>query len=214
MPRKELEDGHLGSKLCFSKNSWEIGAGEKIGTIFKNDSSLGERRRLTSVLSDQQIGLKEKDWVQVHPLSWKIKHRVGRKKLLSTSQQLLRGVRTVSTQARKLPGRLNYSHKDPRLATKQGGFELNLSPKCYQIYANNFYHYPNSLQNSSTERKTILQWFQSSPNTSCTTHTCKFTCQLSALHQANGQLIWYIYIYFKKSLTFYCNNIILMVLYI
>ena len=61
MPKKELEDGHLGSKLCFSKNSWEIGAGEKIGTIFKNDSSLGERRRLTSVLSDQQIGLKEKD---------------------------------------------------------------------------------------------------------------------------------------------------------
>lgn len=63
----------------------------------------------------------------------------------------------VSTQARKLPGKLNDSHKDPRLATKQGGFELNLSPECCQIYANNFYHYSYSLQNSSTERKTILQ---------------------------------------------------------
>lgn len=35
MPRKELEEGHLGPKLCFSKNSWEIGAGENIGTISK-----------------------------------------------------------------------------------------------------------------------------------------------------------------------------------
>lgn len=41
MPRKELEDGHLESKLCFSKNSWEIGAGEKIGTISKMIPVLG-----------------------------------------------------------------------------------------------------------------------------------------------------------------------------
>ena len=90
-----------------------------------------------NVLSNQKIRLKEKDceFRSIHSLE-KSSTGSGERSYLSTSQQLWRRVRLYSGE--KAAWRLNNSPKDTQLAAKQGGFELNLSPKCCKIYANNF----------------------------------------------------------------------------